>query len=83
MLRATGHARMVKQLSVMRLHCSIVFVFLIDGRCARPRFFESYVITLCSRSRCGAREAMTVGCKPTIFLTNIEFNNLLRRACDE
>ena len=32
---------------------------------ARPRFFESYVITLCSRSRCGAREAMTVGCKPT------------------
>ena len=27
---------------------------------ARPRF-----ITLCSRSRCGAREAMTVGCKPT------------------
>ena len=23
------------------------------------------VITLCSRSRCGAREAMTVGCKPT------------------
>ena len=27
---------------------------------ARPRFF-----TLCSRSRCGAREAMTVGCKPT------------------
>ena len=24
---------------------------------ARPRFFES----LCSRSRCGAREAMTVG----------------------
>ena len=33
---------------------------------ARPRFFESYVITLCSRSRCGAREAMTVGCKPTI-----------------
>ena len=26
---------------------------------ARPRF------RLCSRSRCGAREAMTVGCKPT------------------
>ena len=24
------------------------------------------VITLCSRSRCGAREAMTVGCKPTM-----------------
>ena len=23
------------------------------------------VITLCSRSRCGAREAMTAGCKPT------------------
>ena len=22
-------------------------------------------LTLCSRSRCGAREAMTVGCKPT------------------
>ena len=31
---------------------------------ARPRFFESW-ITLCSRSRCGAREAMTGGCKPT------------------
>ena len=31
---------------------------------ALPRFFESW-ITLCSRSRCGAREAMTVGCKPT------------------
>ena len=30
---------------------------------ARPRFFKSW--TLCSRSRCGAREAMTVGCKPT------------------
>ena len=24
------------------------------------------IITLCSRSRCGAREAMTVGCKPTM-----------------
>ena len=24
--------------------------------------------TLCSRSRCGAREAMTVGCKPTRVL---------------
>ena len=28
----------------------------VDGRCTS---------TLCSRSRCGAREAMTVGCKPT------------------
>ena len=38
---------------------------------ARPRFF----ITLCSRSRCGAREAMTVGCKPTRTLsTKIEIN---------
>ena len=38
---------------------------------ARPRF-----ITLCSRSRCGAREAMTVGCKPTIaynFCKNLQF----------
>ena len=25
-----------------------------------------HVVTLCSRSRCGTREAMTVGCKPTI-----------------
>ena len=26
---------------------------------------DSLNLTLCSRSRCGAREAMTVGCKPT------------------
>ena len=31
--------------------------YKVDGRCTS---------TLCSRSRCGAREAMTVGCKPTI-----------------
>ena len=37
---------------------------------ARPRFFES----LCSRSKCGAREAMTVGCKPT----NIDTGNAHR-----
>ena len=35
--------------------------FGIDGRCTSTIF----LITLCSRSRCGAREAMTVGCKPT------------------
>ena len=35
----------------------------IDGRCASTILRS--VITLCSRSRCGAREAMTVGCKPT------------------
>ena len=29
-----------------------------DGRCTST--------ILCSRSRCGAREAMTVGCKPTM-----------------
>ena len=46
-----------------KLHvCSL---FLLTGD-ARPRFFESW--TLCSRSTCGAREAMTVGCKPTMFL---------------
>ena len=32
---------------------------------ARPRFFESWTKTLCSRSRCGAREALTVGYQPT------------------
>ena len=32
---------------------------MIDGR------RTSMILTLCSRSRCGAREAMTVGCKPT------------------
>ena len=26
---------------------------------------DSLNLTLCSRGRCGAREAMTVGCKPT------------------
>ena len=34
----------------------------VDGRCASTIL---RIITLCSRSRCGAREAMTVGCKPT------------------
>ena len=29
------------------------------------RVHDSSNLTLCSRSRCGAREAMTVGCKPT------------------
>ena len=41
---------------------------------ARPRFVESYVITLCSRSRCGAREAMTVGCKPTTLVWAVQSN---------
>ena len=38
----------------------------IVGGCAR-RTNDSLNLTLCSRSRCGAREAMrmTVGCKPT------------------
>ena len=34
-----------------------MFSRALDGRCAST--------ILCSRSRCGAREAMTVGCKPT------------------
>ena len=29
---------------------------------------DSLNLTLCSRSRCGAREAMTVGCKPTMSI---------------
>ena len=33
---------------------------------ARPRFFESLRFARHLRSRCGAREAMTVGCKPTM-----------------
>ena len=33
---------------------------------------------LCSRSRCGAREAMTVGCKPTIHQFNFDLH-LTRR----
>ena len=37
---------------------------------ARSRFFES-LITLCLRSRCDAREAMTVGCKPTILFAGL------------
>ena len=41
--------------ATFRLSCEQRF-FGVDGRCTS---------TLCSRSRCGAREAMTVGCKPT------------------
>ena len=43
------------------------FYKFFDGRCTST--------ILCSRSRCGAREAMTVGCKPTI---NFEHFRVLR-----
>ena len=38
------------------------------------------VITLCSRSRCGAREAMTVGCKPTMRAARGSLNQVLTHA---
>ena len=47
-------------------------------------FSNLSVITLCSRSRCGAREAMTVGCKHTkelLSLHNSVARNAAPRAC--
>ena len=71
LLRAQKHtltlARPVKRNFGFRTTFHILFVLAFGENAsfdiiltgdARPRFFES-------RSRCGAREAMTVGCKPT------------------
>ena len=51
-----------------KLHCFSSPCNLMTGD-ARPRFFESSK-TLCSRSRCGAREALTVGYQPTSTTCN-------------
>ena len=66
-------------LQTLYVHCTNVLYEatcpnFFDGRCASTilRILTSLhqsVITLCSRSRCGAREAMTVGCKPTIIFS--------------
>ena len=78
-LRWLYHARMARR--AKHLRCSLrreaierttswikmaENVYLVDGRCTST-ILRILVITLCSRSRCGAREAMTVGCKPTII----------------
>ena len=63
---ATGHARMVKLKGAARgikkgtMTCNMG---TLDGR--RTSTILRIITLNCSRSRCGAREAMTVGCKPT------------------
>ena len=57
----------------MPLQVSIVNVRSLTGD-ARPRFFESHYALL--GSRCGAREAMTVGCKSDHSLFSLSAINL-------
>ena len=52
--------------------CVVAVAMSLTGD-ARPRFFESYALNHYAlledqQLRCGAREAMTVGCKPTSYV---------------